>query len=75
MAKQTKSLSTLALTSAIVLGIITVLFVTCGVHASIQGEGEEEKLLIVVWAFIPAIAFSIYPFRILSKWIKERKKQ
>ena len=74
MAKQTKSVSKLALTSAIVLGIITLLFATCGVHGSIQGEGEEQKLLIAVWAFIPAIAFSIYPFRILSKWIKERRK-
>ena len=73
MAKQPKSISTLALTSAIILGVITLLFATCGVHASIVGE--EQKFLIVVWALIPAVVFSIYPLRILSKWIKERRKK
>ena len=73
MAKQPKSISTLALTSAIILGVITLLFATCGVHASIVGE--EQKFLIFVWALIPAVVFSIYPLRILSKWIKERREK
>ena len=73
MAKQPKSISTLALTSAIILGVITLLFATCGIHASIVGE--EQKFLIAVWAFIPAVAFSIYPFKILSKWLKDHRKQ
>jgi len=72
LAKQLKSISTLALTSAIILGVITLLFATCGIHASIVGE--EQNFLIAVWAFIPAVAFSIYPFKILSKWIKESRK-
>ena len=58
---------------AIILGVITLLFATCGIHASIVGE--EQKFLIAVWAFIPAVAFSIYPFKILSKWLKDRRKQ
>ena len=71
MAKQPKSISTLALTSAIILGVVTVLFTTCGIFGSFVGE--DQNFLIAVWSFIPAAVFSIYPLRILFKWIKGRK--
>ena len=72
MAKQPKNLSVLAFISAIILGIITVLFITCGIYGSIVGE--EQKYLIAVWSFIPAAVFSIYPLRILFKRINSRRK-
>ena len=71
MAKQSNSISTLALTSAIILGVVTVLFTTCGIYGSFVGE--DQIFLIAVWSLIPAAVFSIYPLRIVSKWIKGRK--